>query len=56
MKFPTDRCMVDLLVKTDTVIKDGWANDNVYAEEGYGSPEFNTLESAIEFINLFKMK
>lgn len=48
-KEPSDTFTVDLNLPMDTIIDNG-SMENIYHEDGYGSPVFNTLEYAIEYI------
>ena len=51
---PFDIYIVDLIVPTDSKIKNGTVNIDMYTDEGYGYPEFKTIEDSIIFINAFK--
>ena len=53
-KNPIDIFTVDLIVPAETKIEDGEVNVNMYTDEGFGYPEFKTIEDAILFINTFK--
>lgn len=50
-KDPTDSFLVDRIVKSDSLIKNGFVNENYYTAEGYGFPQFEKLEDAILYIN-----
>lgn len=53
-KDPIDTFMVDRIVKSSEIIKDAAINENYYTAEGYGYPEFKTLEDAINYIDSIK--
>ena len=53
-KHIVDTYSLELIFKMDTEIKNGKMNcDGIYIQEGYGSPEFNTIEEAIDFIDYY---
>ena len=51
---PFDIYIVDLIVPADYKIKNGTVNIDMYTDEGFGYPEFTTIEDAIVFIYNFK--
>jgi hypothetical protein len=51
-KAPLNIITVDLLLPINTVLKDGRMEEG-YCADGFGYPEFNTLEKAINFIDTF---
>ena len=53
---PIDTFTVDLIVPADMKIEDGEVNTDLYTDEGYGYPEFKTIENAIIFIYGYKKK
>ena len=53
-KDPTDTFLVDRIVPMDTEVKGGVINGAYYTEDGFGYPEFKTLESAIEYVDTIK--
>lgn len=51
---PFDIYIVDLIVPADSEIENGTVNIDMYTDEGFGYPEFKTLEDAIIFVYNFK--
>jgi hypothetical protein len=51
---PFEIYTVDLIVPADTNVENGTINIYMYTNEGFGYPEFKTIEDAILFINTFK--
>ncbi|HII95371.1 MAG TPA: hypothetical protein HA367_06530 [Candidatus Methanofastidiosum sp.] len=53
-KDPIDRFTVDLVLPIGTTLHEsGYMNPNYYTDEGFGMPEFKTLDNAIEFIDSY---
>jgi hypothetical protein len=46
--------LVDHVIAENTVLKNGIINYNCYTEDGFGIPQFNELEHAIEYIDTIK--
>lgn len=46
--------ILDLILPIDYPIQDGHISDQYYTDEGYGVPEFSTLEYATKFIKQYK--
>jgi hypothetical protein len=51
---PFETYTVDLIVPADTKVENGTINIDLYTDEGFGYPEFKSIEDAIIFINAFK--
>ncbi len=54
-KDPADWFLVNLILPMDTVVIDGRLNPNYYTDEGFGMPEFDTLETAVNFIEQYQL-
>lgn len=46
--------VLDIIVKKDNKIKNGNVNCNYYTESGFGYPDFENLEDAINYIDSLK--
>jgi len=53
-KEPTDSFVADLILPMDTIVENGNMSDAYYTEEGYGLPQFKTLEDTIKFIDNYE--
>lgn len=53
-KSPSFLYVVDLIIPNNTVIQNGIINSDMYTDEGFGYPQFEELEHAVEYIDKFK--
>jgi len=51
-KDPTDYFIVDRIIPNTCVVNNGVINENCYTEDGFGLPEFKTLEDAIAYLDI----
>lgn len=49
-KDTTDTFTVDLIVPITEIVENGRINVDLYTDEGFGCPEFTTIEDAIIYI------
>jgi hypothetical protein len=49
-KDPTDTFTVDLIVPITEIVEKGRINVDLYTDEGFGYPEFTTIEDTIIYI------